>query len=456
MKLLVKNGLFLSPVNQVQQYFDVLINGSRIKKIEKEIFDKDALIIDAKGKIVVPGLIDVHVHFREPGQEHKETIASGSRAAAAGGFTTVVAEANTDPPIDTPARVRNVLDIARKNSIVNFYTKAATTQEMRGTKLIDIEGVKIAGAVAISDDGNPVPTEELMRDALIKAKSCNILLNPHCEESVFYQEMWKRENNRRDFEFPDKMPYSSKPGTLFFSETGFIERDIKLAEEIGARLHISHVSLASSVKVIADAKQRGVAVTAEATPHHFLLTEEDAKKIGPNAKVNPPLRSKEDVEAIKSGLADGTIDVIATDHAPHSPQEKSVPWEDAPFGIIGLETALGLVLTFLVQPGYLTLMQAIDKMSTTPARIFGIETGGFKPGAQADLTVIDPNKKWKVDVKNFYSKGRNCPFDGWELQGKPVMTIVRGQIAMQEGEVIQDQNLRNEFAGGLSLKVGNC
>jgi dihydroorotase len=248
------------------------------------------------------------------------------------------------------------------------------------------------------------------------------------------------------------MPYSSRPGIPYFSETGFIKRDIKLAEETGARIHISHVSLASSVEAIAEAKRRGVAITAEATPHHFLLTQEDAKKIGTNAKVNPPSRSEEDVQAVRSGLADGTIDVIATDHAPHSPQEKSLPWDNAPFGIIGLETALGLVLTFLVKPGLLTLMQAIDKMSTTPARIFGLETGGFELGAQADLTVIDPDRNWKVDADCFYSKGRNCPFDGWELRGKSVMTIVRGQVVMREGKIIESKKSHNELPKALLWK----
>lgn len=297
---------------------------------------------------------------------------------------------------------------------------------------MDVEKLKVAGAKAISDDGHPVPHSELMRNALKKGRKHEILVNPHCEESELYRQRMAKKQEKQP-EMSTREPYTS--------EDVFIERDIKLAEETGAHIHISHVSLAPSVEIIARAKKTGVKITAEATPHHFLLTKEIEKEIGPNAKVNPPLRSKEDVEAIKQGLADGTIDIIASDHAPHSPKEKTLPWEHAPFGVIGLETTLGLVLTFLVQPGILTLNQAIEKMTFSPAKIFGLADtgiGSLTPNTQADVTIIDLTKKWKVDANRFYSKGRNCPFDGWELQGKAVITIVKGQIIMQDGQIIEN------------------
>lgn len=426
MKLLLKKGDILNSSTGTIDVLDVLISDSKIQKIGPNIVDEEALVIDAKDKLVVPGLVDVHVHFRQPGQEYKEDIHTGSQAAAAGGFTTVIAEPNTSPPIGTPSRLRRLLKIAREQSLINFYSKAAISKRMEGEKLVDVKALKEAGAVAISDDGHPVPGRKLMRNALLKGKEYGILVNPHCEESELYR-------SRMLNKFGEQHPlFRQEPYT---SENEFVSRDIVLAEETGAPLHISHVSLAQSVEEIAQAKKRGVRVTAEATPHHFLLTEEMGKQIGTNAKVNPPLRSQADVEAVKQGLADGTIDIIASDHAPHSPIEKSLPWEKAPFGVIGLETTLGLVLTYLVRPGVLTLNQAIEKMTALPAKIFGLDKvgiGSLTPGKKANVTIIDPDKKWKVDVNKFYSKGRNCPFDGWELQGKAVMTIVGDKIVMKE------------------------
>lgn len=442
MKILLKNGCFLDPITKDTNRLDILINGSKIKTLGSSVVDEDALTLDVKDKIVVPGLLDVHVHFRQPGQEHKETIYTGSRAAAAGGFTTIIAEPNTFPPIDSPSRVKKILKIANNQSIVNFNTKACISKMMGGRRLVDVKNLRNAGAVSISDDGHPVPGKKLMENALKKGFLHGILVNPHCEESEFYRQNVIQKNKSRIQPrfFPALTPYSYDFSESFNSETGFIKRDIELAEKTGAKIHISHVSLASSVEEIAKAKKRGVPVTAEATPHHFLLTYKDERIIGTNAKVNPPLRSEEDVAAIKNGLVDGTIDIIATDHAPHSPQEKAVPWEQAPFGIIGLETALGLVLTYLVKPGLLTLYQAIEKMSTTPAKIFGLPVPTFKKGQDADLTIIDPEKKWEVNVDKFYSKGRNCPFDGRKLQGKAIMTIVKGHIVMKDGQIIEDDD----------------
>jgi dihydroorotase len=420
---------------------DVLISGGKITEIAEKILAPEASVVDARGKILVPGLVDAHVHFREPGQEYKEDLRTGSFAAAAGGFTTVIAEPNTTPPIDSPVRLRRLLDHAKKKCIVNFYSKAAITRGMKGNSLTDIVKLKEAGARAISDDGNPIPGDKLMRNALIKGKESGIPVTPHCEESAFYREkILKRQEIPENRSFLPRMPYSSL-GIPYTSEAGFIKRDVELAEKTGGNLHISHVSLAKSVDIIAEARKRGVKVTAEATPHHLLLTEQMAKEIGPNAKVNPPLRSEEDVAAIREGLANGTIDIIASDHAPHSPEEKNRDWEEAPFGVIGLETTLGLVLTFLVRPGILKLSQAIEKMTIMPARIFGLDArgvGSLRPGVKADLTLIDLDRKWKVDVNSFYSKGRNCPFNGWDLQGKAILTIVGGRIVAREGEIIQD------------------
>jgi len=440
MKLLIKKATLVTTEVSPPKVCDVLISGGEISEMAENILAPRASTIDAYGKILVPGLVDAHVHFREPGQEYKEDLRTGSLAAAAGGFTTVIAEPNTLPPIDTPARLRNLLGIAKEKCIINFYSKAAITIKTSGTRLTDIVKLKEAGAKAISDDGNPVPGRRLMLNALIKGKECRIPVTPHCEESAFYREKILRQSGKLgQHSFCPLMPYSPPGAGPYTSEAGFIKRDVELAERTGGHLHISHVSLARSVDIIAEAKKRGVKVTAEATPHHLLLTEQMAKEIGPNAKVNPPLRSEEDVAAIREGLANGTIDIIASDHAPHSPEEKNRDWEEAPFGIIGMETTLGLVLTFLVHPGILTLSQAIEKMTIKPAKIFGLDArgvGSLRPGVKADLTLIDLNKKWKVDSNSFYSKGRNCPFNGWELQGKAVLTMVGGQIVAKDGEVL--------------------
>ena len=408
MKLLIKKARLVKTGLEGLEVLDVLISEGKIKEIGQEVLAPEAAVIDARGKLLVPGLVDVHVHFREPGQEYKEDLRTGSLAAAAGGFTTVIAEPNTIPPIDTPTRLQRLLNIADKKSIIHFYSKSAITKGMMGYGLTDIVKLKETGARAISDDGNPIAGQRLMRNALIKGKRSGVLVNPHDEESALYRERilrkWAKCGKRASC---DLMSYSSPGAGPYTSEAGFIKRDVELAEKTEACIHFSHVSLAQSVEIIANAKKRGVRVTAEATPHHLLLTEQMAKEIGPNAKVNPPLRSEEDVKVIKDGLANGTIDIIASDHAPHSFEEKSRPWDQAPFGVIGLETTLGLVLTFLVRTGILTLSQAIEKMTILPARIFGLDglgVGSLKPGVKADLTLIDLDKKWKVDSSRFYYK----------------------------------------------------
>ncbi len=443
LKLLIKKASLIKEGPEQFEVCDVLIHNGEIREISGDIPAQDATLIDAQGKILVPGLVDVHVHFREPGQEYKEDLHSGSLAAAAGGFTTVIAEPNTVPPIDSPTRLRHLLNSASEKSIIHFYSKAAISRGLMGYRLADIAGLKEAGAKAISDDGNPVPGERLMRNALIKGKECGIMVSPHCEESTIYRERILKEKKLKGPSFPSPMPYAPPGAGAYTSEAGLIKRDIELAEKAGARLHISHVSLARSVDLIAEAKRRGVRITVEATPHHFLLTDQMAKEIGTNAKASPPLRSEEDVAAVKEGLANGVIDIIASDHAPHSAEEKSRDWDQAPFGVIGLETTLGLVLTFLVRPGILTLSQAIDKMTVIPAGIFGLdgpEGGRLRPGVKADLTLIDLEKRWKVDGNRFYSKGRNCPFNGWDLCGKATLTIVDGRIVARDGRIIEEDH----------------
>ncbi len=435
MLILIKNGKLIDPGNNRENFLDILIENSKIKDISKDITIKttDHLVIDASNKIISPGLIDVHVHFREPGFQDKETITTGSRAAAMGGFTTVIMEPNTYPPIDTPTRVKNVLDIANKNKIINVLTKACISERIEGKKLVKVKDIKEAGAVAISDDGHPVGSNKLMENAFKKAKDNNILVNPHCEESEFYRDKIK-EKEGEDF-FRDTMPYSA--------EASFIHRDINLIRKSECPLHISHVSLRDSVKEIEKAQNEELPVTAEATPHHFSLTKEDLEKcekikIKNNAKVNPPLRSQEDVDSIREGLKDNTIQVIASDHAPHTPWEKDQSWDNAPFGIIGLETTVGIVFTNLVHKEILTLNNAIAKMTINPAKIFGLNCGKLDIGSQADITIIDTLKEWTVDVNKFESKGRNCPFDGWKLTGKSIMTIVRGDIVMINDRIIEN------------------
>ena len=425
MKLLIKNGRVIDPRSGVDDHLDVLVEEGKIRGIAPAIEVEDAVVIDASNRVVTPGLIDMHVHFRQPGRhEYKETIRTGSRAAAKGGFATVVCEPNTVPPIDCGKRIRQVLDIAKADSIVNLYTKECITKGMKGKELVSIgQGVK-AGAVALTDDGFPVASFDIIEKAASEAKEYGIPICPHCEESRLKgrkesSARWRREGLAR---------------RRYHSEAAYIERDIQIVKGTRCPFHFLHVSLAKSITLIAQAKERGLPVTAEATPHHFTLTEQDARNIGPNAKVNPPLRSAKDVAAVRGALRDGIIDVIASDHAPHAPDEKAS--DKPPFGVIGLETALGIVLTHLVHAGVLSLRSAIEKMAANPARILKIKAGELGVGMPADITIIDLNREWVVDAKEFESKGRNCPFDGWKLKGRAVMTIVGGKLVMNEGKVL--------------------
>lgn len=424
MKLLIKNGRVVDPSNAIDDLLDILVEEGKIKGIAPTVEAENAVVIDASRKVVTPGLIDMHVHFRQPGRhEYKETIRTGSRAAAKGGFTTVVCEPNTIPPIDSRRRIESVLDIAKNGSMVNLYTKECITKGMRGKELVSIkEGVK-AGAVALTDDGFPVASFDVMEKAAKEAKQYGVPICPHCEES--------RLKGRKE-----PLAQWRKEGLVrrrYNSEAAYIERDIHIARDTYCPFHFPHVSLAKSITHVTQAKEEGLPVTAEATPHHFTLTEQDVENIGPNAKVNPPLRTAKDVEAIKKALQDNIVDVIASDHAPHAFYEKAS--NKPPFGIIGVETTLGIVLTYLVHTGILSLHSAIEKMTVNPAKILKLRRGALSVGMPADITIIDLNREWVVDVNEFESKARNCPFNGWKLEGRAVMTIVGGKVVMNEDKV---------------------
>jgi dihydroorotase len=383
----------------------------------------DARTIDASGKIVCPGFIDMHVHLREPGHEYKETIETGCRAAAWGGFTAVCAMPNTHPANDNGQITEYILAKANQANFARVYPVGAISEGLEGRRLCKFEDLKAAGAIAVSDDGNPVMDDQLMRKALEAAKECDLRVISHCENVNL-----NADGVMNDGPVASQMALAGIPNT---SESVMVERDIALSELTGASVHIAHVSTAESVRAIREAKSKGLPVTAETAPHYFMLTDEAVREYGTHAKMNPPLRSDKDLNEIRAGLADGTIDVIATDHAPHSTREKAVEFNKAANGIIGLETAVSLGLK-LVQAGVISITGLIEKMSTGPARILGLENG-IRIDRPADITIIDPDVAYAVDANKFQSLSRNCPFDGWQLKGRPVLTMVAGQIIYEEG-----------------------
>lgn len=420
MKLLVRGGKVIDPANRRDsEILDLLIVDGKLAEVGRELPMSDAKVINAQGYIVTPGLIDMHTHLREPGQGYKETIESGTRAAAKGGFTLVATMANTEPVADHPQIILDIINRARRDGVINVFPIGSVTLGMKGEELTDVGELIHAGAVAISDDGKPVRNTEIMRRALVCCKQFGIPVISHCEAEPYTG--WVM----------NKGEISSKLGLIGIpnsAEERMVERDIKLAEDTGAHLHIAHVSTAGAVALIRQAKRKGINVTAEAAPHHFTLTDAAVEKYGANAKMNPPLRSREDVDEVIAGLKDGTIDAIATDHAPHAPCEKARGLKEAPFGIVGLETCLPLVITRLVNQGHLSIYQAVAKMTINPARILKLHKGTLSEGADADITIIDTEKEQEVDPSGFESKGRNTPFSGWKLKGWPVMTVVGGKV----------------------------
>jgi dihydroorotase len=419
--LLLRGGRVIDPAASRDEVADVLLSGGVVAAVGRDIGDPDdALVVDASGLVVVPGLIDLHVHLREPGYEHKETIATGARAAAAGGFTAVCAMPNTDPPIDDPASVGYVRAAGLRAGYARVYPTGAVSVGQKGERLTEIGEMINAGAVAITDDGRPVATAGLMRLALEYARTFGIPVASHCEDVTL-----SRGGSMNEGLASTRLGVVGIPNA---AEDVCIARDLLLAELTGGRLHIQHVSTCTGVQMIRQAKDRGIAVTAEATPHHFTLTDDAVESYRTDAKVNPPLRRAEDRAAVIEGVADGTLDTIATDHAPHHYDEKEQAFEDAPFGLVGLETALALGITELVEKGVIDLPTLIMRMSTAPARAFNLPGGTLQQGAVADVTVFDPALEWTVDPRTFLSKSRNTPFTGRTLRGRAVCTIVGGRV----------------------------
>ncbi|MDE0291011.1 MAG: dihydroorotase [Candidatus Dadabacteria bacterium] len=421
MGVLIKNGRVIDPSQSLDMVSDIYVQEDRVREISERIDTprKSDTVIDASGQIVAPGFVDIHVHLREPGYEHKETIKTGCLAAAAGGFTSIVCMPNTNPINDNASVTEYILLKARTEGIVNVFPIGAITKGEKGKELADIGEMCEAGCVGISDDGMPVTDSGLMRKAMEYVRPFGIPVITHAEDTglsaggVMNEGFVSTELGLRG------IPAASE-------EVGVV-RDIILCELTGTPLHICHVSTKGSVRLVRAAKKRGAKVTAEATPHHFTLTDKLVYGYNTDAKMNPPLRTQEDVDAILEGIADGTIDVIATDHAPHSQDEKNVEFDLAPFGIVGLETALSLSLE-LVEKEIITLEEMIKKLTVAPSEIVGIERGTLVPGSIADLVVFDPGMSRTVNPEEFFSKSRNTPFSGWELKGAVSNTIVSGKV----------------------------
>jgi dihydroorotase len=417
-KILIKNGRVVDPVNNLDAVKHVMVEDGKIVSVTSDAFPADT-VLDVRGMVVLPGLIDMHVHLREPGDEDSETIATGLRAALAGGFTAVAAMPNTNPTTDTPDGVEFVLKRAREARAARLYPVAAITRGRKSEELADLALLARAGAVAFSDDGSPVHKEDLMRKAMERAKILKRAILAHCEvvgESaggIFNSDAARR---------------LGLPGISADSEFLMVRRDIELARETGCALHVQHVSTAESLSLIARAKDAGVCVTAEATPHHLALSDDAVTAPDPNLKMNPPLRSAADMAALRDGVCDGIIDAIATDHAPHSPAQKSKPIADAPFGIIGMETALPIILEEFLHTGKLNWSDIVRLMSLNPARILHVPGGALSEGAVADITVIDPMEEWTIEPEAFESKGRNCPFAGRRVRGRAKLVMVNGEV----------------------------
>lgn len=429
-KIILRGGRLLDPANGVDQVGDLLITGSVIAGIDSHIEAEGARVISCRNMTVCPGLIDLHVHLRDPGQEWKEDIASGTRAAARGGFIAVCAVPNTDPAIDTPELVRYLVEKARREGVVKVWPMGAVTKGQKGQEIAEIGQMAEAGAVAFSDDGRPVESAEVMRLALTYAQQFNVPIMDHTEEKslsaggTMHLGRWSTLAGLR--------------GMDPLAEEVHVARDILLAEATGAHIHIMHISTGRAVELVRAAKGRGVRVTCEATPHHFTLTDEAVARSGydTNYKMSPPLRSAEDRAAVIAGLKDGTIDCIATDHAPHHRDDKEVEFQQAANGITGLETAVSLALDRLVYPGHIALPDLVRLMSTNPARVLGVRPPALMVGAEADITVIDPEKATAVRAEEMASRSRNSPFIGWTLTGGPMFTIVAGRLVMEEGRIV--------------------
>ena len=422
--ILITGGHVIEP-GRFNGLADVLIDAGRIIAVGPRLkAPAGSTKIDATGRLVLPGFVDLHVHFREPGFEYKESIQSGAAAAVAGGFTSVCCMPNTNPVNDNQAVTEFMLDRARSAGLANVFPVGAITKGSEGKELAEIGDLRRAGCVAISDDGKPVMNSLVMRRAMEYALAFDVPVVDHCED-IHLAEGGCMNEGAISTEL-------GLPGMPAAAEDVMVARNVALAELTGARLHLAHISTEGSVRMVREAKSRGLKVTAEACPHHFTITEETVRGYNTAAKMNPPLRTWKDVQAIKQGLRDGTIDVIATDHAPHAAQEKQLGFTEAPFGIVGLETALPLTFA-LVDEGILSLESAVEKLSTAPAKVFGLTKGTLAVGADADVAIVDQQEQWEIDPAKFRSKSRNTPFAGWKVKGRVTTTIVGGRVVFEAG-----------------------
>ncbi len=422
-EMIIKNGRVIDPANKLDKVSDIIIKDGKIAAIGEDLADQvseNATVIDAKGKIVAPGLIDIHVHLREPGDEEEETIASGSAAAVAGGFTSIVCMPNTEPAIDNEATVDFVHRQANRADMANVFASGAITKNREGKELAEMGQMVRAGAVAFTDDGSGVQNPAVMLKAFNYVKMFDKVLMQHCQCNDLAG------NGVMNSGYHATV--LGLPGMSPLAEELMLYRDTQLARVSGGRLHAQHISTAGSVKILRQAKAEGIKVTAEVTPHHLLLDEESLYSYDTNFKMNPPLRSKEDIKAIKEAVADGTIDCLATDHAPHLLSEKELEFLTAPFGIVGLDCALGLYSKALIESGVIDWPRMLEMMTSTPANIVNIDKGTLSEGADADIVIIDPDNNWNVDVTRFKSKSRNCPWHNWVLPARATHTIVGGKI----------------------------
>lgn len=417
--LLIKGGRVIDPSQGIDEVTDVAVADGRIVAVGKGGADA-ANVIDAAGRIVCPGLIDMHVHLREPGQEDEETIASGAAAAVAGGFTSVACMPNTDPAIDTEAMVEFVYRQAKRAGLCNVFPIGAITKGRKGTELAEIGQMVRAGAVAFSDDGSGIANSSVMFRAMQYVKMFGKLVIQHCEDADLASSGCMNAGVMA--------MRLGLPGIPAMAEEVMIQRDVLISKHTGTRYHVAHISTAGAVQLVRDAKAQGIRVTTEVCPHHLLMTDAEVATYNTNYKMNPPLRSQADVDACLDGVADDTIDCLVTDHAPHGMDEKADDFQTAPFGIVGLEVALPLFAKALVESRRLTWSRLIEKLTIRPAEILGVEKGTLKPGADADVTVFDPEGTWTVDVSKFRSNSRNCPYDGWRMKGLVTQTIVGGSV----------------------------
>lgn len=422
--LIIKNGRVIDPANNIDGNFDIKIENGKIAQIAASISATKAdNIINAEGLIVSPGFVDVHVHLREPGQEYKETIETGTQAAAAGGFTSVCCMANTQPVNDHGAITEAILQRARETGSVNVFPIGAVTKNLDGKVLSEIGELREAGCVALSDDGRTLQNSAILRKALEYAKSFNMPLISH----AMCPDLMGKGVMSEGFVSTEL----GLPGIPHIAEDIIIARDIAMAELTGCAVHVAHLATAKGVELVREGKKRGIPITCEVTPHHFTLTDEACRTYDTNTKMAPPLRRSEDIQAIKQGMRDGTVDAIATDHAPHAVSEKELDFEEAPFGIIGLETALALSLR-LVDEKVIDLKRLVELLSTQPSKIMNLKKGNLSVGSDADITVFSSTEAWTYDVSQGYSKSKNTPFHGWKMKGRVKYTIVAGKVAYEE------------------------